>query len=134
MSDSHVYEKVGGYTEAEGLRDLWRRTHANNEQTFVAVIEVHRERGACAVIAFDLDPTDFSAVASECVAFCPTADAAAERATRWMASNPRGVAPEDGGAGGSISGWVADKARALDDAVNGDQYAGDGDDDPAGGN
>lgn len=92
---SHAYTKEA--------RDGWRRIHANGEETHVRLLDCGDR---CVVVAFDVDPREFAAVASECIAYSPTRDAAKERAVAWMEQNPRGVAG-DGGGGGFASKMVS---------------------------
>lgn len=76
----------------------FRRVHANGEQTRVLVVKV-ADRDYAA-IAYDLDPSDFTPLAAECIAYDPTVEGATERAERWMQAHPKGVlgaGDDDGG-------------------------------------
>ncbi|TQQ78596.1 hypothetical protein EGH24_13825 [Halonotius terrestris] len=103
--DGHAYTQLT--TEDGHPPTAWQRVHANGEQTRV-VIEPWGD--AFAVIAADIDPADFEGLAAEVVAVDPTVDGAEERARRWLAANPKGVAPGQG----SITGRLWSIINRLD--------------------
>lgn len=74
------------------------RIHGNGEQTHVAVLS--RGQNAYVAVAYDIDPGDYEPVAAAAIAHDPTLEGVEARAKRWMEQNPKGVAPEGGGADG----------------------------------
>ena len=92
---SHAYNDT-----KEEMVTSFRRIHANGEQTAVHIISSGNERYV--TVAVDVDPRDFSPVASEAIGYDPTIESAHERATAWMEANPKGVAGENGDSSGGF--------------------------------
>jgi hypothetical protein len=77
------------YDEVEDVDVLaaWSRTHKNDDETHVHVVDVGETYLATAV---DLDG-EGNVLASETVSTSVTPDEAVERARRWCEKNPKGV-------------------------------------------
>lgn len=75
--------------ESEDAKALaaWKKTHKNDDETFVYVVDVG---GTYLASAVDTD-ADGNVLASEIVATSLTRDEAIERADRWCEKNPKGV-------------------------------------------
>lgn len=95
--DLHPYDPM----DTDDGRQAWRRTHANNEQTFVWCEQVN-ENGVTTVVAADVYQPDLKPIAAECVALATDPESAAEHARRWMSEHGKGIA-----AGGDGDGWLA---------------------------
>jgi len=103
--DLHPYDAM----DTDDGRAAWRRTHANNEQTFVWCERIN-ESGVTVVVAADVYQPDLKPIAAECIALAPDAESAAEHARRWMADHGKGIAADgdDGGITQKVWGWMRD--------------------------
>lgn len=104
------------YTDAEArVFDSFVRTHANGEQTYVAILGAGEDRYVA--VAYDVDPGELQPTDADCVAYGPTLNGVAERARRWMESNPKGVLGTADGSNGIVARLVG-ALRRLNDYGN----------------
>lgn len=109
---------VATYDDADddGVR-AYRRIHANGEQTRVMIIKV-ADRDYAAV-AYDVDPSEFTPLQAETIAYDPTLEGATERAERWMQQHPKGVAQSlSNGDGGESGSSTLSKITAMAGKLN----------------
>lgn len=105
---THAYQDT-----SESIATSFRRIHANGEETHVHIVSAGERY---VVIAADVDPREFEAVAGECIAYAPTLEVAHERATAWMEQRSKGVLGEADSGGGSSK--IMDMIRKLNDYGN----------------
>jgi len=96
MSD-HAYTN-----HDHGYAASWRRIHGNSEETHVFVIERNDDYMA---VALDIDPRDWSAVASDAICYEPTLESAIKKAQTWMREHPKGIASSKSGSGAMAKLW-----------------------------
>lgn len=109
MND-HAYDDYD-----HGYAAGYRRIHANSEETHVVVIERGDDYTA---IAIDIDPREYSAVASEVISFDPTLESAVQRAGRWMQQHPKGIAGGESDGGGGAWQAIMGMLRKLNEYGN----------------
>lgn len=88
---THAYQDT-----TESVVESHKRIHDNGEETHVHILSCGERY---LVLAGDVDPREFGAVAGEAIGYEPTKESAHERATAWMEQHPKGIA--DGGSSGS---------------------------------
>lgn len=75
----------------------WKRTHKNDEQTWVSIAQV---AGKYLVVVVDVDRYGREVLDEEIVATTYTDEEAREKAKSWMDENPKGLG--GGGLGGLL--------------------------------